>query len=115
VLGFAPAGAAAPECVMAGAATGEDGTIGLSCTFTADTNPHGYAAAIPNDWDIFLDVDGDGKFEALDGDVLVQEFSPSEASPPAGQLPLATGKMYTVRIYNGCAGACGHIGALYVR
>lgn len=114
-LGLAPAHAADPYCVIADANMGDDGTVGAQCTLTADGNPHGYLALLPNDWDIFLDVDGDGNFEPLAGDQVIGSFSPTGFDPPAGQLTLTTGANYTVRVYNGCAGACGHVGILAVK
>ncbi|HEX9711683.1 MAG TPA: hypothetical protein VGB52_03900 [Actinomycetota bacterium] len=109
-LGLAPAHAADPYCTIADANTGDDGAVGATCTITADDLPHGYLLLTPNDVRIFLDVDGNGQLEPVEGDSIVIEVSPAGADPLAGPLDLTTGANYTMQMMNGCAGVCGHIG-----
>ena len=85
-----------------------------TCTFeAADAPAHGYVGATPNDFIIFIDVDGDGN---LDGeDTLLAEVSPSEFNPIAGQFSVEAGATVSVNLSHGCAGpACGWAGALLV-
>lgn len=112
-LALAPAHADA-QCVIAGVEMGNDGDIGESCVFQADGNPHGYAAAIPNDFLIWGDLDADLSIDP--GEPVYADVSPTDGDPLVAQLTIPTGASATVAVINGCAGpACGWVGALIVR